>query len=282
MTGPTFEDQLDDWIKDGPELAPREILESVLATYPTTRQRWDVRRTPWRLASMNLFSRALAGVAVAVAVVAVGVFVISRSDPGGPGPGGVGGVATPPVALVSASPSADVSASPAPTPSPSLAATTGPTASPTASPTPPPTPTPTPAIARCASTDLSARITLWEGAAGSRIAHVDLTNDGSTRCLVENMDKPQLLGGNKAILIDGVTPVALVLQIKLDAGSTLTTLVQTANYCGADPVAPVTVAFVRSDGSRIVAAPESATDMNVPPCNGPGQPGQIDMHPWAP
>jgi hypothetical protein len=275
MTGPTFEDLLGDWIKDGPDRAPTEVLQSVLATYPTTRQRWGIRRTPWRLASMNLFSRALAGVAVAVAVVAVGVFVISR-----PGPGGVGGVATPPVAVVSASPSADVSASPAPTPSPSAAiATPSPTASPTASPTP--TPTPTPALALCASTDLSARITLWEGAAGSRIAHVDLTNDGSTRCQVATLDKPQLLGGYKAILIDGTHPASPA-TIKLDAGSTLTTLVQTANYCGADPVAPVTIAFVRGDGSRVVAAPESATDTTVPPCNGPGQPGQIDMHPWAP
>ena len=270
MTGPSFEDRLDDWIKDGPELAPREVLESVLATYPTTRQRWSAWRAPWRLGSMNLFSRVLGGAAIAVAVVTVAFFALSRQDPNG-----VGSVPTPPIAVVSASPSDAASPAPAVTPSPSMAGTPEPTASPT------PSPTPTPTLALCASSDLRARITMWEGAAGSRIAHVDLTNDGSTRCRVETLDKPQLLGGNKAILIDGVPPTSAA-TIKLNAGSTVTTLVQATNYCGADPVAPVTVAFVRSDGSRVVAAPESATDTTVPPCNGPGQPGQIDMHAWAP
>jgi hypothetical protein len=30
-----------------------------------------------------------------------------------------------------------------------------------------------------------------------------------------------------------------------------------------------------------VASPFSPTDATVPPCNGPGSPASIAMHPWA-
>ncbi len=157
-----------------------------------------------------------------------------------------------------------------------------PTPAPTATAQPTPSPTPDPASLSCAPGQLAARITLWEGAAGHRIAHVELTNAGSGACTIRAMSKPQLVDGNGSVLIDGVDPSASKLLV-VAAGDVLKTLVQDANYCGPDPVAPVSVAFVLSSGGRIVATPVSPTDVTVPPCNGaPGSAGDIEMQPWAP
>jgi hypothetical protein len=127
---------------------------------------------------------------------------------------------------------------------------------------------------------LAARITLWEGAAGSRIAHLELTNAGAQTCTLRAMDKPQLVDGKGAVLIDGSTPTSKAL-VTVAPGDVLKTLVEDSNYCGPDPMPPVSVAFVQSGGGRIVATPFSPTDATVPPCNGPGSPASIDMHPWA-
>ena len=81
----------------------------------------------------------------------------------------------------------------------------------------------------------------------------------------------------------------LDLQISLLAEHEVTrlvTLVSAGNFCGArqapHPEPPFSVAFVLDDRLRIVAEPAGATDLGLPPCNGPGQPGTIEMHPWAP
>ena len=69
-------------------------------------------------------------------------------------------------------------------------------------------------------------------------------------------------------------------ELVMAPGVIHTTLVDVANYCGPAPVAPVTVAFQFANG-EVRATPVSPTDATVPPCNGPGQPAQIDMHPWS-
>lgn len=172
--------------------------------------------------------------------------------------------------------------------SPSAEASNTAEASPTASPgletgtTPSPTPS-AETVSLCRPTDVSARITLWEGATGHRIADMELRNTGATACLWPTLDQPQLVDGTGTVLISGaVAAVGDVLN--LAPGDVLTTLVQDANYCLPTPVAPVTVAFVLPGSTeRVVAAPVSATDIDgVPPCNGPaGSPGDIEMHPWS-
>jgi hypothetical protein len=122
---------------------------------------------------------------------------------------------------------------------------------------------------------------MWEGAAGHRIAHVELTNAGSSSCTVPSMEKPQLVDGNGSVLINGVAPASSK-ALTLAPGAVLKTLVQDANYCGPAPVAPVSVAFVLSDGGRFVATPFSRTDATVPPCNGAGSAADIEMQPWGP
>jgi hypothetical protein len=176
-----------------------------------------------------------------------------------------------------------------------LAACSPAQASPTVSPpsaTPSPTtPTatigPTPSVTvlgPCSPSSLTARVTLWDAAAGHRIATVELVNTGSVACTVRTEDRPQLVDGAGTVLIDG-DPPAVSPALTLDPGGKLTTLVQDANYCLAAPVAPVTVAFVLPDGvGAVVATPLSPTDTSgVPPCNGdPGSAGDIEMQPWAP
>ena len=143
-----------------------------------------------------------------------------------------------------------------------------------------PTPTATPKIGACTPAALAAKITLWEGAAGSRIAHVEVTNSGRDACTLEKLERPQLIDGADRVLIEGTAPTSGGV-IDLSPGARATTLVEASNYCGATPVPPVRIAFVMRDGNRFVAAPPTSTDATVPPCNGPGQPAVIGMQPWA-
>jgi hypothetical protein len=158
----------------------------------------------------------------------------------------------------------------------------GPSISPDPTATPVATPSQAPTIGPCDPANLPARITLWEGAAGHRIAHIELRNAGPDPCTVESLARPQLVDGQGSVLIEGSSPPTAELLTVPPAGL-LTTLVQDGNYCGPAAVAPVNVTFVLSDGGTIVAAPFSPTDATLPPCLGAaGSAGTIDMQPWAP
>lgn len=196
-----------------------------------------------------------------VALVAAGAW-LGRSGPNG---------------VVGGSPSIPPNSTAAPVATPSAAPT--PVSAPTTSAAPT---TAAPTNGTCDPANLSARITLWEGAAGHRIANVELRNTGSTPCLVRAMARPQLVDGHTAVLIDGSNPPASGL-VAVAPGGVLRTLVQDGNYCGPAPGAPVSVAFVLTDGGRIVADPFSPTDTTLPPCLGAaGSAGDIQMQPWAP
>ena len=177
------------------------------------------------------------------------------------------------VATATAIPTASPTATPTPTP------TASPSPTPTAKPTP--TATPAPTIGPCDPAKLAARITAWEGAAGHRIADLELTNAGTVTCRLATMARPQLVDGHGSVLIDGTDPGPST-TLTLAPGDVVKTFAQDANYCGPDPVPPVSVAFVLNDGGRFVATPLSPTDATVPPCNGaPGSKGDIEMQPWA-
>jgi hypothetical protein len=155
-----------------------------------------------------------------------------------------------------------------------------------ATPTPPPSQptapavTDTPAIGACYATELSAVITSWDGAAGSRVATVELTNGGSP-CTFPTRTQPQLLDAGGAGLIIGA-PVTTSPTLSIPSNGHLRTMVEVGNYCGPTPVAPVTVAFVLSDGTQILATPDAhAGDVDgVPPCMGSTQPATIQMQAW--
>jgi hypothetical protein len=208
----------------------------------------------------------LAGASLVVVALVIAVAVLGRPSENGD----IGGI----VATASPIATAVPTASPAPTASPT------PTTSPTPTPIPTPSPTAAPTLGPCDPGSLAARITAWEGAAGHRIADVELTNAGTVTCRLATMAKPQLVDGHGSVLIDGVKPgPSDVLTVA--PGDVVKTFVQDANYCGPDPVAPVSVAFVLDGGDRVVATPVSPTDATVPPCNGPGSPADVEMQPWA-
>jgi hypothetical protein len=205
----------------------------------------------------SLSGATLAGASLVVLVVVGAVFWLGNRGPSGP----VGGTpSTPP------SPSAPATSAPATSAPATAAATPSPTAA---------------AIGPCDPAQLAARITMWEGAMGHRIAHLEMTNTGPAACKLETMARPQLVDGRGTTLIDGASPSSSA-TLTLARGGLVTTLVQDGNYCGPTPKAPVSVVFVLSDGRKIVAAPLSPTDATLPPCNSaPGTAGTIDMHPWA-
>ena len=252
---PPFEDQLDDWIEAGPTDAPRQVLDTVLAAFPSIPQRRGIARIPWRYSPMSSIARLVAVLAIAIGLGTVAVLVAL-----GPKSTGVGSPPSPSPAAVVASPSATPAASPSATP----AATPAP-----------------PAIAPCDPAKLAARITLWEGAAGHRIANVEVTNPSSITCTLQAVERPQLVDGHGSVLINGAAPASGDPILTVAPGEVLKTLVQDGNYCGPTPAAPVTVAFVLASGGRFVATPVSPTDATVPPCNGPGSPADISMQPWA-
>jgi hypothetical protein len=229
---------------------------------------------PKRVGVRSLTSgTSLAGAGILLAAVLIVAVWLGR--PGANG--GVGAVVSPlpsatPVPTVTASPTAEPTATAAPTATPAPTAAAAPTA--TLRPTVAPTPGP------CDPSALAARITAWGGAAGNRIADVELTNAGPTTCTLRAMDRPQLVDGKGSVLIDGPTPTGKTL-VTIAPGDVVTTMVSASNYCGPAASPPVSVAFVLSGGGRIVATPLSSTDATVPPCNGAGSRSTISMHPWA-
>jgi hypothetical protein len=165
-------------------------------------------------------------------------------------------------------------------PSPTLAATASPVLS--LAPAVSPTPTPITGTAPCNPASLSAVIKSWDSGAGHRTANVELTSNGKSDCTLHALAKPQLVGGDGAVLIDGVG-INSSTVLTLHYYDVVSTMVDVDNYCGAAPVAPVTVAFVfPGPEGRVVATALSPTDTSgVPPCMGTN-PASIDMHPFGP
>lgn len=146
----------------------------------------------------------------------------------------------------------------------------GPAATPTAAPV---------AVRACTPDDVDAVITAWDGAAGSRIATVELHQIGSTPCMVDPLPQPWLADGHGTPLITGKAGAGTPIMIA--PGDVLNTLVQVSNYCGAEPAAPVTLAFTQN-GAAFVATALSPTDLSgLPPCSGDTAPAVIEMHPWS-
>jgi hypothetical protein len=101
----------DYYATDAPQRAPDRVLQSVLDTTESTRQRRALIRAPWRFPTMNSYAKAAI---VAVAVLAVGALSLAVLRPGtSPGAGGLAATPSP-----EPSPSASPSATSQPTPSP--------------------------------------------------------------------------------------------------------------------------------------------------------------------
>ncbi len=138
--------------------------------------------------------------------------------------------------------------------------------------------TPEPSTNACG---LVARTLRWEGAAGQRVATIELTNLDAVECRMELVPRVLLVDGTGKVLIDS-GPSASDEIATLAPFARATTLVAVGNWCGPTPPAPIRVTFAFSGGARLIAAPASPTDLSLPPCNGPSQPATISMRPWGP
>ena len=272
----SFDDDLARWLEDGPAVAPAPLLADIVGAVPTIGQRRRSRLPmAWGRPALAL-ARAAAGIAVVTALGLGAIFLAT-----GPRPADVGG---PPPASPTAAPSpSPLALTVVPTASTEPSATAGPPAAtmPAASSAPAPTAAPTPGVAVCGPANAAARITSWQGAAGQRIAAVELTNTSPAACTIQAQSRPQLVDRTGRVLINspaaGPSPV-----LTIAPGGRLTTMVEDGNYCGPAPAAPVRIALILGGGKRIVASPPTPTDATVPPCNGPTQGAYIRMHPWAP
>ena len=190
-----------------------------------------------------------------------------------------------PSAGSSVAPSAEASAPASPDATASPAPTTAPTPKP--SPTPKPTAKPVPT---CTNANLTAKVTGWEGAMGSQIATVKVTNTTTTNCRLRGTARLQLVDPAGHILIDSKTMGASGLphvspgdkSWRMGHLGWVTTQVQVANYCGSvTAVDPTTIAlYLPSNGGRIVAA--AGPGGGVPGCLGaPGDTGSIAMNGWV-
>jgi uncharacterized protein DUF4232 len=142
----------------------------------------------------------------------------------------------------------------------------------------------------CLGADLEATIVGWQGAAGSRIADIAITNTATHSCFVRGTPGLQLVDATGRVLIDSttagpsgqprVTPTDPSLE--LAPGGQVRTEVRVSNYCGPTPEPPIDIALtLPSGGGQFIA--KAATGISsadaVPPCLG-STGSLIEMNGW--
>jgi hypothetical protein len=142
------------------------------------------------------------------------------------------------------------------------------------------TPRPT-STAACTPNDVDAVITAWQGAAGSRIATVELHNTAGFPCTMWAVSGAKLVDAGGGTLIGPGGGGSSATPTEIGATEVLHTLVEVSNYCGPAPEAPVTVVFQQNAAIFVATALSPADLTGLPPCNGENQPAVIEMQPWA-
>jgi hypothetical protein len=164
---------------------------------------------------------------------------------------------------------------------PSPAPSTGPTIAPTIGPSTPPTAAPTPSESTGTCT-LEAAIKSWEGAAGSRIATIELRNSGDGSCAIAPIALAARLVDGSGRVLAQVENADNGARIELGPGESAMTDASATNVCVDAPPPPITIELDLGDGGGSVKAqPLDPTDATVPPCNGPTQPSVLSIHPWS-
>jgi hypothetical protein len=133
----------------------------------------------------------------------------------------------------------------------------------------------------CAAMQLSATVGGWEGAAGHRIGTLTVTNPGATACSLPASIRPSLIDRNGHDLIVGA--VANLARQALPPGGSVSTLVQTGNYCGPTAQEPAAVALDLGILGKLIAKPVAGDDSSgVPPCMGEAGPtDDMTIQPWG-
>ena len=236
------------------EDAPREVSDDLrrrVAAIPMTHPvAGSMARPIWR----HPVPLAIGALAAVVVVAAIGFWRLGPA-----GQTGVGAVASSPPA------------STAPSPVPQASASSG-------------------GVIACLAADLEGRILGWQGAAGSRIAEVAITNTATRSCFVRGTPALQLVDASGRVLIDSATAgpsgqphvTAKDPTLELAADAQVRTEVRASNYCGPAPMPPIDIAFtLPSGGGRLIVVPGpgvSSTEA-VPPCLG-STGSLIEMNGW--
>jgi hypothetical protein len=132
----------------------------------------------------------------------------------------------------------------------------------------------------CRADDLDASISGWDGAAGHRIATVDVRNRTANECALPALLRPALVDAEGTALIAGA-PVSDTATIRLARGRGATTEIDMANYCGAAPSAALRIRlYLPSQESVEAAANPGLNALDLPPCNGETVPASIEMQPF--
>jgi len=144
----------------------------------------------------------------------------------------------------------------------------------------------------CPAAELSAHILGWQGAAGSRIAEIELMNTAERTCRVFGTPGLTLLDADGRVLIDSASAGASGRPqvpssdagIEIGPGGRLQTEVIVSDYCGPTPVPPYRIGVDLPAGTGLVVATPAAgvsSDDAIPPCNGPAG-ARIEMNGWHP
>jgi hypothetical protein len=146
------------------------------------------------------------------------------------------------------------------------------------------TPTAVPGdLGACTADELGGTIAAWEGAAGHRIATVQLRTIGKIGCSVPELLRPALVDADDHALIVGA-PAQAGSTVTIAAGRYVTTLVDMANYCGDAPTAALHIRLYLPSEESVEAAPAAglANPVDAPPCSGSSVPSTIEMQPLQP
>lgn len=278
-TPPKFEQQLSDWLEEGPVNAPEETLENILGDFPSLPQRRAALRAPWRTSFMKNLFRGLIGIAAVVVIAAGGLLVFARLQPGN-----VGG--QPSAIPTTSSPSATAEPSTSSTSSLSPSATAG-----QSTPLLSPSPDASVVSGGCPGSDLAVQVMDWQGAAGTRFATLKVQNMGTGSCLVSGTPGLQLADGHGQVFLDSanlgepasVSPAKPVFTLRGGGADSVYLVVGLSNYCGADPVAPVRLALVLPTGlGRVVATAPAGVVITMAPCNGSSAATTLHVQmPWS-
>ncbi len=166
----------------------------------------------------------------------------------------------------------------------------GPSVSPEASESTSGMPSASSRIGLCQATDLQGRILGWQGAAGSRIAEIEVTNVGTRACFVRGMPGLELVDGGGRVLIDSAAAGSSLVprvepsdpSFEVQPGGVLRTEVQATDYCGPAPVLPISLRFaLPADAGTVIAPPDVgvASELATPPCLGTSG-GRLAMNGW--
>jgi len=271
-----FDDDLRSVLREEtPTDAPLGLRQRV-AAIPTAMPVPTKPRRTWSLALPLLATAAGAF----VLVVAIATLRAGQTPPSG-----AGGQPSPSLAVVASEQAASAVPSAVPSVVPARTAEPSPSSLPKE-----------PTIATCPATGLTGRILDWQGAAGSRIADVTMTNTSGHACLIIiELSKLQPISIPGLALVDSSgtvligpgsrpspSPVTSTDSIRVEPGASLRTQVRVANYCGPDPKPPIDIRLtLPGAGGDVMAkpAPGVSSANAIPPCNGPNGP-EIDMNGW--